>query len=116
MPALVVLSMCIGVAGCRCPSSVRMSCMIFASCAFRNRAPNSASAADAATSFRMVHVMWMAPFRRIGSPLRGRLPRKKYPPARLHTLGAERYEASECTFRIMSEAQYRMIASGCVHM
>jgi hypothetical protein len=51
--------------------------MILASCAFRKRAPNSASAADAATSFRMVHVMWIVPFSLIGSPSCGRLPRKK---------------------------------------
>jgi hypothetical protein len=51
--------------------------MILASCAFRKKAPNSASAANAAMSFRMVHVMWMVLFSLIGSPLCGRLPRKK---------------------------------------
>jgi hypothetical protein len=62
----------------------------FASCALRKSAPSSASAADAATSFRMVDVMWIAPFIFIGSPSLGTLPRKKYPPARLCAFGAFR--------------------------
>jgi hypothetical protein len=38
-------------------SYVRMSCNTLASCVFRNSAPSSASAAEAATSLRMVHVI-----------------------------------------------------------
>jgi hypothetical protein len=49
--------MCIGVGGCGWPSSVRISCNTLASCAFRKSAPNSASAVEAATSLRMVHVI-----------------------------------------------------------
>ena len=56
IPTVVVLSMCIGVDGCGCPSSARTSRNTFASCAFRKSAPSSASAVDAATSFRMVDV------------------------------------------------------------
>jgi hypothetical protein len=41
------------------------------------RAPNLASAADAATSLSIVHVMWMVQLSLIGSPSTGRLPRKK---------------------------------------
>ncbi len=54
---VVVLSMCIGVSGFGWPSSVRISCNTLASCAFRKSAPSSASAAEAATSLRMVHVI-----------------------------------------------------------
>ena len=64
--------------------------MTLASCALRNSAPSSASAADAATSLRIVQVMWIAPLMMIGSASRGMLPRKKYPPARLLALGALR--------------------------
>jgi hypothetical protein len=56
IPTVVVLSMCIGVGGCGCHSLARTSQNTFASCAFRKSAPSLASAVDAATSFRMVHV------------------------------------------------------------
>jgi len=88
----------------------------FASCAFKKRAPNSASAAEAATSLRIVHVMCTAPFNEIGLPSLGTLPRKKNPPARLRALGALRYEASECILRTMSDALYLILAIGCVAM
>ena len=97
MPTAVVLSMCTGVAGCGWPNSCNVSRSIFACCALRNSAPNSASAADATTSFRMEHVMCIFPFRRIGCLFLGRLPRKKYPPARLLAFPADKYDASECT-------------------
>ena len=63
--------------GCGWPSSLSIRQKTLASCAFRNSAPSSASAADAATSLRMVHCTWMAPLSLMGSPSRGKLPRKK---------------------------------------
>jgi hypothetical protein len=42
-----------------------------------NSAPSSASAADAATSLRMVQVIWIAPLIIIGSASHGIPPRKK---------------------------------------
>ena len=90
--------------------------MTFASCAFKNNAPNSASAADAATSFKMEHVVRIFPFNLIGSLSLGKLPRKKYPPALLRALAAVKYDASECMFRIMSEAQNCIFAFGFVAM
>ena len=81
-----------------------MSLIILASFAFRKRAPSSASAADDATNFRTVHKMAMAPLSLMGSQSRGMLPRKKYPDALLFESFALKYDASECTFRIMSEA------------
>ena len=69
-----------------------------ASCALRKRAPNSASAVDAATCLRMVQVIVsIAPLNLIGLPLTGKLPRKKYTLAWLRVQGAERYEASKWT-------------------
>ncbi len=77
IPTVVVLSTCIGVGGCGCPSSSRTRCMTLASCALRNSAPSLASAADAATSLRIVQVMWIAPLMMIGMVSHGMLPRKK---------------------------------------
>ena len=90
IPTAVVLSMCIGIGGCGWPNSWRMIRMIFASCALRKRAPSSASAADAATILRIVQLTRMAPFNQIGESSRGSVPRKKYPPARLHARFAAR--------------------------
>ena len=77
-------------------------------------APNSTSAADTATSFSMVHVMAILPLSLIFSPLRGMLPRKKYPPALLLPRGAVRYDASECMLSTISDALNWMIAFGLV--
>ncbi len=56
IPTVVVLSICIKVGCCGWPSSKRTSWKTLASCAFRRSAQNLASAAEAATSLRMVHV------------------------------------------------------------
>ena len=66
IPTAVALSQCMGVGGCGCPISCRMSLMILTSCALRNRAPSSASAAEAATSLRTEHRLRIAPLRKIG--------------------------------------------------
>ncbi len=57
IPTVVVLSMCIGVGGCGWLSSARISHNTLASCVFRKSAPSSASAAEAATSLRIAHVI-----------------------------------------------------------
>ena len=77
--------------------------MIFASFAFKNIVPNSDSAADAATNLRIVQSVRIGLFRRMGRLLSGSQPRKKWPAARLLAFFAERYDASECTFNIMSD-------------
>ena len=89
-----------------------MSRRIFASCALRNNAPSSASAADVAKSFNMEHVMCMFPSSRIGSLCLGRLSRKKYLPAQFHAFLADRYNASECTLSIISDTRNLMTAVG----
>ena len=83
----------------------RVNLNILASCVLRKRAPNYASAAEAATSFRIAHVIIaMFPLSLIGFPFTGTVPMKKYPLARDRACEAVRYDASECTLRIMSEA------------
>jgi hypothetical protein len=77
IPPVVVLSTCMGVGGCGCPSSSRTRHSTLASCVLRNSAPSSASAADAATSLRMVQVIWIAPLIMIGLSSCGILPKKK---------------------------------------
>ena len=101
MPAAVALSQCMGVGGYGWPSSSSTSLMIFASFAFKNIAPNSASTADAATNLRIVQNVRIGPFRRMGRLSSGCQLRKKWPAARLLTFLSERYDASECTFNIM---------------
>eukprot|EP00956_Cyclotella_meneghiniana_P025264 scaffold52397_cov88-Cyclotella_meneghiniana.AAC.1 len=68
------------------------------------QAPSSASAADDATNLRMEQMMLIAPLSLMGCPSRGRLPMKKYPDALLFESFALRYDASEWTLSIMSEA------------
>ena len=103
MPADVALLQCMGVGGCGWPSSSSVRLMIFASFAFKNIAPNSDSAADAATNLRIVQCVSIGPFRRMGHLSSGCQPRKKCLAARLLAILAERYNALECTFNIMSD-------------
>ena len=88
--------------------------MIRASRVLMKSAPNYASAADAATSFSMVHVTDMLPLSLIFSPLRGMLPRKKYPPALLMPRDAVRYDASEWMLSTILDALNWMIPFGLV--
>ena len=73
IPTDVVLPMWIGVGGWGWPSSWSIRRMIRASWLLMKSAPNYASAADAETSFNMVHVVAMLPLSLIFSPLRGML-------------------------------------------
>ena len=77
IPNAVVLSTWMGVEGCGWPNLCRVSLKILNSIAFMNSAPSSASAADAATNFKMVQLVRMAPLRKIGPPSFGIDPRKK---------------------------------------
>ena len=77
-----------------------------------NNAPSSASAADAAANFRMVHRVKIAPFSRVALPSLGIHPRKMWPHALLLPFQTKRYDASEWMFRIISDAQKRIVASG----
>ena len=91
----VLLSTCTGVGGCEWPISAKVSRIMRTSCALRKRAPSSASAADAATNFKIAHVTATLPLSLIGFPFVSMLPRKKYLPARGLPRVAVRYDASE---------------------
>ena len=69
-----------------------------------NSALNYASAADAATTFKMVQSVRMAPFKKIGQLSFGMDPRNKCPPTLLRPPDAVRQLASEWQFRTMSDA------------
>ena len=89
MPAAVALLKCMGEGGCGWPRSLSVSLMLFASFAFKNIAPNSGSAADAATNLRIVHSVRIVPFSRMGPLSSGSQPRKKWPAAKLLASFAE---------------------------
>ena len=76
MPTAVVLSMWMGVGGGGCPSSCNMIRMTSASLALRNKAPSSASAAEAVMHFKIVHDVSTAPLSRAGLPSWGTDPKK----------------------------------------
>ena len=104
IPLAVLLSQCMGVAGCLWPSSDRMRRMILPSRALRNRAPSPAYAADVTTIFSIPQLTKMAPLIKIGCPALGMSPRKKYPPMRLRARDSERYDASEWMLSIIADA------------
>ena len=96
IPVTVVLSTCICVGGCGYPSSSRLKRSTLASLEFIKRAPSLASAAEAATIFKTQHVTWMGLLRKIGLFTNEK--------AWLRAHDAVKYEALECTFKIISEA------------
>jgi hypothetical protein len=57
MPTVIVLSICFSVGGYGCPRLFRVSQRTLASWALWKRAPDSATAADAAASLRTVQLM-----------------------------------------------------------
>ena len=79
--------------------------------AFKNNAPNSASAADDMTALIIVDIVNIAPL--FGAELL-LFDRKKCPPARLRAPFSFAYPASLWTWRIILLALYDIIASSCV--
>ncbi len=86
----VALSVCIGVRGCRCPSSISVCCIETAVFALMNRAPSSASAADDMTAQIICEMLRTAPLLMGISSFPAM---NMWPPARLRDLGSERYDA-----------------------
>ena len=86
----VVLSVCIGVHGCRWPSLMSVCHIETAVFALINRAPSSASAADDMTAQNIYEMLRTAPLLIgiLSFPAMNMLP-----PARLRALGLERYNA-----------------------
>ncbi len=77
MPTAVALLQCTGVFGWACPISLRMLQKIIPVWQLWNKAPNSASAADATTKRITLVLTWNALLIRIGSPSLGNHPMKK---------------------------------------
>jgi hypothetical protein len=80
---------------------------------FINKAPSSASAADATTHLKIEHNVWKAPFSLISFPSLGMDPMKKCPHAQLCAFGLLKYDASECMFNTIFDAQNLTTAFGC---
>ena len=100
-----------GVRGWGWPILVSICLMNTASFAFKNNAPNSASAANDMTALIIVNVVKIAPLFRAELLL---FDRKKCPPAWLCALFLFAYPVSLWTWRIISLALYDFIASFCV--
>ncbi len=81
---------------------------------FKKRAPSSASAAEATTKRRIAHNVKNAPFNFMGLPSLGVQPMKKCPHALLRASNSDEYDASKCTFIIMSDARNQIVAFGYV--
>ena len=71
-----------GVGSCGWTSYANVSLMVHPSFTFMKSAPNSASAADDATNFRIVQRVKIALLSVMGSPSLGNETRKKWPDAR----------------------------------
>ena len=83
IPVTVALSQFIGVVGCGCPGSCKVSLMILDCFAFRNSAPIYASGADAATNLSIWHRVNIDPLRFMGCLSCGFHLRNKFPASRL---------------------------------
>jgi hypothetical protein len=79
---------------------------------FRNKALSLASAVEATTKQTIAHKVKKAPLSLMGSPLLVFQPMKKCPHALLRAGVSDKYDASECTFMIMSDVRYQIIACG----
>ncbi len=83
MPTAAELLQCMGVGGCGCPISSRMSGNITACLQLKKRAPSSASVAKETTKRKITHGVKNAPFNLmdfVGSAFH---PMKKWPYAQL---------------------------------
>jgi hypothetical protein len=76
IPTVVELSMWMGFGHGGCPTSFKVSWIIFTPFAFKKRMPSLASAAESVTQCRNVLIIFMVPLRQMGSLSWGILPRK----------------------------------------
>ena len=109
----VAVSVCIGLHGCGCPSSISVCCIETAVFVLMNKAPSSASAADDMTARIICEMLRTALLlmRILSFPAM-----YMWPPARLWDVGSERYDASLWIARTMLLARYVSTASSCVDM
>ena len=90
MPVAVLLSQYTGDGGCGCPISSRTKSNILISLRFINKAPNLASAVEAATKFSIQHTANIFPFNNIGFSSSGTSPMKYVPAALLLAPGSDK--------------------------
>ena len=110
MPDDVELYVCIGVGPCWCPIYSNEVLSNSPSLSLMNRPPNSASAAEAITCFKMAATTNTAPLCLIRE-VESNLPlRKKCPPTLLLALDAERYYTSLCIGNYIWLVQYIIVA------
>ena len=80
--------------GCSCPSSCIVNLMLLTSFSFRNRAPCSSSASNAATNLSIWQSVNIAPLRWVGCLSCGFHPRNKFPAAPILASLADKYDPS----------------------
>ena len=112
IPLAVLLSVCIGVGGCGCPSSSHVTRSGSIARAFIYNAAISALAADDITPFIIFAIIDIGPLMICSFFLL--FPKYVYPAALDHAPVATKYAASEWLCNIMSLARYSTSASGCV--
>ena len=78
--------------------------MVSPSFTLKKSAPNSASAVDYDTHFKIVQRVKISPLSVMGSPSLETESRKKCPDAQLFASFADRWDASECLFNNISDA------------
>ena len=111
MPDAVDLSVCIGVGPCGCPISSIEVLSTSPSLVFMNRPPNSASAAEAITFFKMAATTNIAPLCLVCEVGLHLSLRKKCPPTLLLALDSDKYYASLCICNFIWIAQYLIVSS-----
>ena len=96
MPEAVELSVCMGICPCGCTISSSEVMSTSTSLELMNRPPNSASAAEAITFFRMAATTNIAPLCLVCDVGLNLSLRKELPPTPFLALDADRYYASLC--------------------
>ena len=114
MLTAVALSQWMGVLGWGWPMLAKVCRKIIAAWQLWNNALSSASAADATTNCMTIVLMWKAPYKTMGSLSLGINPMKKCLHGRLRAPGAERYNALECMFIIISDVWNLPLLSCCL--
>ena len=110
MPDAVELSVFIRVGPCGCPVSSNDVLSTFPSLTLMKRPPNSASAVEAITFFKMAATTNTAPLCLVCEFGLDFSLRKKCPPTLLLALDAYRYDASLCICNFIWLAQYLIVA------
>ena len=103
IPAAIVLSVHTCVMGCGWTVSYNVFCSIMTSLPVSKHPPVSASAAEAATNFKILQFTPMGSLKRSRVHFEGIIPKKKYPAEQLRASASVRYYASVSARKIMSD-------------